>query len=206
MSKLRSATATDDTLINLGNTIMKGWPELKQDVPKDLLPYFNYRDELTINDGIVYRGYRIAIPISLRREMKKVHIGHLGINSCLSRARDVIFWPGISAEIRQYLETCGTCATFLVEKLQETLIITDMPDHPWKTLASDLFSYGGKDYLMTTDYHSNFFEVGLLNDTSSETVINKLKAHFARSGTPDLLITDNGPPVISSAFKEFAKR
>ena len=81
-----------------------------------LLPYFNYRDELTIHDGIVYRGDRVVIPTSLRREVKeKVHIGHLCINSCQRSARDLIFWLGMSAEIRQYIETCATCATFLIK-------------------------------------------------------------------------------------------
>ena len=98
MHKVRSPTATDDALISLSETIMEGWPELKQDGPKDLLPYFNYRDELTIHDGVVYRVDRIVIPTSLRREMKeKIH----NCNSRLRRARDVIFWPGMSAEIRQ---------------------------------------------------------------------------------------------------------
>ena len=66
-------------------------------------------------------------------------------------------------------------------------------------LASDLFSYGGKDYLITIDYHSEFFQVDVLNDTSSPTVINKLKPHVARKGSPDLLIYN------SSVFKEFAR-
>ncbi|ELU14067.1 hypothetical protein CAPTEDRAFT_31280, partial [Capitella teleta] len=52
-------------------------------------------------------------PQSLHAETKKkVHAGHLGINSCLRRARDLIFWPGMSADIRQYVEACTTCAAY----------------------------------------------------------------------------------------------
>ena len=43
---------------------------------------------------------------------KKVHMGHLGINSCLRRARALIFWPGMSTDIREYVEKCGTCSTY----------------------------------------------------------------------------------------------
>ena len=44
------------------------------------------------------------IPVCLQESMKKkVHMGHLGINSCLRRARDLIFWPGMSTDIREYV-------------------------------------------------------------------------------------------------------
>ena len=44
----------------------------------------------------------------------------------------------------------------------------------------------------------------LRNKTSDE-VIRKLKSHFARYGVPDQLVTDNGPPYNSEAFREFAR-
>ena len=88
------ATATDATLAKLGEIILKGWPDHRADTNVERLPYYNYRDELTVQDGIIYRGERIVIPRSLRQEMKsKIHAGHLGVNSCLRRARDLLYWP-----------------------------------------------------------------------------------------------------------------
>ena len=60
-------------------------------------------------------------------------------------------------------------------------------------VASDLFSYGGTDYLITANYHSNSFETDLLINTSSEAVTQKLKAHFTRNRAPDQLIMDKAP-------------
>ena len=40
---------------------------------------------------------------------------------------------------------------------------------------------------------------------NSFTVICKLKAHFARQGIPDVLVTDNGPQFTSADFKQFVK-
>ena len=92
---IRRATDEDNSLNVLKDTIMKGWPTQKCDVPQCIVPYYGYRDELTVQDGIVIRGDRIVIPMSMRKEMKeKTHAGHSGINSCLRRARELIFWPG----------------------------------------------------------------------------------------------------------------
>ena len=71
-------------------------------------------------------------------------------------------------------------------------------------IATDLFEFWGKDYLITVDCHSSFFEVDLLNDTSSNAIIMKLKAHFSRYGTPTTLISDNGPQYISALLKQFS--
>ena len=206
LREIRQATAEDDELLNLGKIIMEGWPQSKEDVLPELRAYYDYRDELTVYNGIVYRSDRIVIPRAMRHDMKRrVHTGHLGVNSCLRRARDVIYWPGMSAEIRQYLETCGVCATYSSRQPHESEIISHVPERPWKKIATDLFTYGGRDYLITTDYHSNFFEVDYLSDTTSESVINKMKAHFARHGCPEVVVSDNGSQYTSAAFKEFTK-
>jgi len=70
-------------------------------------------------------------------------------------------------------------------------------------VASDLFAWAGNDYLTCTDYHSNFFEVDQLTNTTSETIIAKLKNHFARYGSPNTLVTNNGPQYSLGQFKEF---
>ena len=109
LDEIREKTKADETLKLLKQTVMEGWPENKGLLPKPLTPYFDYRDELTVQDGIILRGERIVIPSLMRREMKqKVHAGHTGINLCLRRAREFIYWPGISAEIHQYVESCDT--------------------------------------------------------------------------------------------------
>ena len=41
-----------------------------------------------------------------------------------------------------------------------------------------------KGFLVKEDYYSNFWEIDELESTTSETVIEKLKAHFARYGSP----------------------
>ena len=41
-------------------------------------------------------------------------------------------------------------------------MIQDVPTLPWQRIAFDLFTYGGKNYLVITDYLSGFFEIDVL--------------------------------------------
>ncbi|RUS68938.1 hypothetical protein EGW08_023301 [Elysia chlorotica] len=68
-SGIKAATVLDPVLSQLKLIILQGWPNLKSDLPSCVLPYFNYRDELTVQDGIILRGDRIVIPSSLRQDL-----------------------------------------------------------------------------------------------------------------------------------------
>lgn len=57
---------------------------------------------------------------------------------------------------------------------------------------------------ITVDYYSDFWEVDLLPNTSSETVIEYTKAHFAKYGIPEIVLTDNGPRFWSQEYETFA--
>lgn len=204
LQDIRIATETDDDMTQLKKTIATGWPDDKCKLSPPVAVFFSYKDELTIDNGVIFRGERIVIPKSLRSEMKrKVHAGHTGINSCLRRARNYIFWPGMSAEIRQFVEACDICASLQIKQQQEPLCLHDIPERPWQKVAMDIFTVQSRNYLVTTDYFSQFFEVDFLPDMLSATVIHKSKANFARHGIPELIISDNAGQFTSQEFKNF---
>ena len=64
--------------------------------------------------------------------------------------------------------------------------------------------FEGQQYLVTVDTLSGFFEIDLLRSQSTFAVTQKLRMIFARFGTPDILVTDNGPPFASQEFTNFA--
>ena len=137
--------------------------------------------------------------------MSRVHSSHMGIDACLRRARDSLFWPGMNYQIRQYVSGCEVCLSTGAKQSKETITQHDVPDKPWAKLASDLFVYEEHDYLITVDYYSNFWEVDYLYKTDSQTVIRKLKAQFARYGVPTTFMSDNGPQFSSDEFHKFSK-
>lgn len=48
---------------------------------------------------------------------------------------------------------------------------------PFEKVASDLFEFDGKQYILLVDYYSKFMGVYELKDTRSCTIIETLKAH-----------------------------
>ena len=46
-----------------------------------------------------------------------------------------------------------------------------IPTLPWSKVGQDLFTLNGRDYLVTVDYYSDYFEVDKLNDTTARSAI-----------------------------------
>ena len=206
IQQVRQATEKDNCLQLLKTTILKGWPDDKAKIPLQLTPYYSYRDELGVHDGLVFKGDRLVVPHSMREEMKRdIHIAHSGIEGCLRRARECVYWPGMNSEIKHWISTCEPCRQFEVSHSKETLMSHDVPERPWEKVGVDLLTLHQKNYLITVDYYSNFWELDRLEKTTSTAVIRKLKAHFARYGIPSQLISDNGPQFVSAQFQKFTQ-
>ena len=59
----------DTALQVLKTTILTGWPETKEEVPVITREYWAYRDELTVQNGVLFKGPRVIIPKSMRPEI-----------------------------------------------------------------------------------------------------------------------------------------
>ena len=138
--------------------------------------------------------------------VKKLHSSHLGVEGCLRRAREVMYWPGMNQEVKDVVSVCSTCNAYRPEQCKEPLLPHDIPSRPWSRVGIDLFQLYDQHYLVTVDYFSNFFEVDKLSTTSATQVITKLRIHFARYGVPDVVVSDNGPQFACEEFKQFATR
>ena len=53
---LQEQTAMDPALQKLSLLIMTGWPTVKTSVDPLVQPYYTFKDELSVADGIVYKG------------------------------------------------------------------------------------------------------------------------------------------------------
>ena len=67
--ELQQATAADPVMQALSSVIKHGWPKSKEDVPNALRQYWDYRDELSYVDGLLFRAQRLIVPHSGRKEM-----------------------------------------------------------------------------------------------------------------------------------------
>ena len=200
-------TEQDESLQKLKHVI--GWPDKKEEVPAEIRNHYHFKEELTIQDGILFKGNRVIVLVALRPLMvKKVHSSHTGIEGCLRKARDVLFWPGMSAEIKDSIGKCDTCNSYQENQQKEPLIPHDPPKRPWSHVAVDLFTFNNKEWLIIVDSWSDYFELNPLPATNASTVIrhhfpSPPEGQFARHGIPDTLYSGNGSYFSSREFQEF---
>lgn len=205
LTRYRQATSTDKTLQLLKKYTLNGWPE-KNKVELSLTPYYNAREDITLLKGLLLKGKRIIVPNELRREVRNlIHSGHQGIDKCLAQAKEHIYWPGVTAEIKDMINNCSTCLDERNRQSQEPIIPHDIPETPWTKIGADIFDLHRKSYVIVVDYTTKFFDIHSLPDKQSTTVINHLKSIFAKFGIPQIVMSDGGPEFKSDAFKRFAQ-
>ena len=205
LERIKAAAAADPELAKLREYVTVGWPERRQDIDPVALPYVQFKDEISELEGVLCRDTRVIVPRVLRPEMvQRTHAAHLGIDSCLRLARQSIYYPGITSDIRVAVQRCSVCSTYSRKQQKETLQQHEFGDKPWQKVGVDLFTYGGHEHVVTVDYFSNFFEVDRLEKSTSREVIQKIKPHFARHGVPMTLVSDGGPCFKSGEFAKFA--
>lgn len=194
LSHLQKATEQDPVMQELKNTFLIGWPDTKDQVPLTVRDYWNFREELTLHNGVLFKNQRIIIPHSLRSEMiARLRSSHLGTEACPRKARDRIFFPDMTTQIKEAVAKCEVCAEYQTANPQQPMQTHKNPERPWSRVRADLFSLHSKDYIVLVDYYSDFVEVDLLKNTKSSAVIKFLKAQFSHHGISDVLVTDNGP-------------
>ena len=117
LNEIRIETEEDEALQKVIETMKKGWPKHKRICISTVKPYWSYKDDLTVVDGILLKGDKIVIPTKMRPEMlKKIHEGHLGISKCKWRARQSICWLGMSQQIEECINKCETCMRWSCSK------------------------------------------------------------------------------------------
>ena len=127
LEAIRTATEADQVMRALKQNILQGWPEERSHLPPLVHPYFAMRDERAVYDGIVFRGKRVVVPASQRSILKKrIHSSHLGIDGCLRRAKECLFWPNMTGDIRDYISACDVCRTHETANQRETLMSHDI--------------------------------------------------------------------------------
>ena len=110
LKELPRETACDPTLQFVKKAILDGFPDTKDEQPAAIHQCFEIPDELSVDDGVILNGQRGIIPQTLRQKIKqKQHNSQIGSHGCFCRARETVYWPGMNAEITDYIQKCNVC-------------------------------------------------------------------------------------------------
>jgi transposase InsO family protein len=137
--------------------------------------------------------------------LEQLHQGHQGILKTKLRAKDTVFWCNMNDQIEKVVGKCSTCQEYRRTQTKETLLPHEIPTRPWQTLGTDLFHFNGDNYLIVADYYTKFPVVRQMpSRCTSQSVVKALKQIFGEYGTPDVVISDNGPQYDCETFKVFS--
>ena len=161
-----------------------------------LAPYKQIWHELSVHtDGqiVLYQADRIVVPIDERKRLLGLlHRGHSGIGKTRTLARQLYYWPGMNNEIKTLIASCSACTELLPSQPSLPLNQTTA-QYPLEHTSADLFSYGGKSYLVWVDRYSGMVWCDRLTSTSTEKVTQSLVKWFQDFGFPKSIRTDGGP-------------
>ena len=126
------------------------------------------------------------------------------MTKCRQRAKDSVWWRSIRKDIEEIVTKCPICCRQRAQHA-EPLMPSQLPEHPWQKIATDLFEQRKVNYLLVVDCYSRYIEVAKLTSTTAASVISHLKSILSRHGIPETVMSDNGPQYSASVFTSFAE-
>ena len=127
----RQQVAADPDIQKLIGVIKHGWIEKKK-LP-EVRPYYDEWSELVESNGLVFCGEQLVVPLALRKDMlNQIHSSHIGIGGCIRRTREILYWPRMSAEIRDFISRCTICQIYRPAQAREQLQPRELTTRPWE--------------------------------------------------------------------------
>ena len=103
IEQLRETTCKDPVLSTVNQLVQYRWPKESRRVPAIARYFWEFRDKLTTDEGLLLKGPSLVIPAILRESyLQHLHEGHLSAKKVKSNAKQHMFWPGMDADITDY--------------------------------------------------------------------------------------------------------
>ena len=200
LSEIHEKCKLDPELIQVSKLIVSGQPDRQTHVSELARPYWNFRDELSVLDGVLLKGNCIVVPKLMRTDvLKQIHEGHIGV-----RPRTSVYLPGGNEDFSDLVGQCETCQLSQPRNQKEPLVSVEIPSTPWTKLGVDLFELNERHYLVLVDYMSKFPIMRQIDNETSSMVIHSIKCVLSEFGNIIEMISDNSPCFRSSEFANFA--
>ena len=107
--QIKHWTSQDPTLSKVRHYVQNGWP-CSDDIDKDLLWFYQHKDELSTEDGCLLWGYRIIIPKPGQAPLlSQVHEAHPGISRMKSLSRRHFWCPGLDVDLENLVKSWEIC-------------------------------------------------------------------------------------------------
>ena len=136
LEEIKAHLQEDEICRQIMSYCTEGWPS-KSTLKGPIKVYAQFAAELTVQHGLLLKGSRLVIPASMRSDiLEKLHTGHQGIVKCRMRARQSVWWPGISRQLEELIDNCPVCRKFSRNRV-EPMTASELPDYPWQKVEEE---------------------------------------------------------------------
>jgi len=141
--------------------------------------------------------------------------GHKGMTKTYRRVKDKYYWPGMKADIQNFIQRCRNCQLkkLVRRKTKQPMVLTDTPDAAFDKVSMDIMgplsaSRNGNAYILTIQDLLTKYSLAIpLQRAGAIDVANAFVNNFiCVYGAPKALLTDQGTHFLNSLMKAIAKR
>lgn len=164
-----------------------------------------------------HNGWKLCVPQesvneTIRDNHDNVMAAHGGFHKTLHRLRERYFWPDMKPNVQEYLRSCDVCKRTKATNENQRALMGGYRDpiQPFRMIALDfvgpfpISKLGNQFLLVIVDLFSKYVVVKPIRKSTARITIDRIKTDwFTKFGVPEILISDNGPQLISKMFTEF---
>lgn len=204
---LLKATTESSDMATLCHAVQQGFPDEYRTI-EPTAPYWRYRHNLYVMEGVLLYDDRVVVPPSLRQAvLQALHSAHQGVSTMGNRARSIIFWPGMTNDIETVRQRCTDCIKNAPSQATLPSAPASTPSTPFEMVYADYFDCAAQHYLVVGDRLSGWCDVFKSPHGSPQAgsagLITCLRNYFSRFGVPEELSSDGGPEFASQATDSF---
>ena len=133
-----------------------------------------------------------------KRAIEIAHQGHLGICKIKSLLRGKAYWPGLDADVNEFISRCIPRHTNSRIPLPKPVKMSTLPEKVFEEISADFYGPlpNGEKLLGITDLYSRFPFIEIMKTTTAVKVIGRLENLFSICGYPGKLRHENGPSIL----------
>ena len=169
-------------------------------------------------DGIMYKEEKVYVPKDdkLRAEIIRLYYNipveeHRGQQKTIELVTRNFWWPGVTKEVKQYVEECNSCQRNKnhIEQPADKLMPNSIPKRSWIHISADFITklplvQGYNAILVVVDRLTKMVH---FIPTTKETLVEDLARLFRDNmwklhGLPKSIILDRGPQFVAGLIKE----
>ena len=197
----------DPEIKELHQLVEAGAPEEAEEWPRHLRAFFRKGAEYSTINNSVLVDQRLVMPRALRLEaLALLHSGHGGVRGMEARAREAMFWPGMTTDIQRLHDDCQTCRSIAPSQPAQPPKPLPTPDYPFQMVCSDYFQEGAHHYLVLVCRYSNWLTVYKAKDSTTKELVSRLREYMGTFGVMDEIATDGASVYLGAEVQEFLAR